>query len=61
MERPTCSGVGVVLVNPEEHSICYALKLDFSATNNEAEYEALIVEFKLAKELGVQALQIFCD
>ena len=56
-----CFGAGVVLVTPENRSICYALKLNFSATNNEAEYEALIAGLKLVGELGVKSVEIFCD
>lgn len=36
----------------------YAIKLDFSTTNNEAEYEALIAGLGLAKALRVQCLKI---
>ena len=48
-------------MTPENRSICYALKLNFPATNNEAEYEALIAGLKLAGELGVKSVEIFCD
>ena len=34
------SGVGLVLMSPEKVVIGKSLRLDFSATNNEAEYEA---------------------
>ena len=37
------SGVGLVLVSPEKISIEKSLRLGFSATNNEAEYEALLM------------------
>lgn len=36
------SRIGVILVTLEEWTICYALKLEFLATNNEVEYKALI-------------------
>ena len=36
------SRVGLVLVSPEKVVIEKSLRLDFSATNNEAEYEALL-------------------
>ena len=36
------SGVGLVLVSPEKVVIAKSLRLDFSATNNEAEYETLL-------------------
>ena len=37
------SEVGLVLISPERIIIEKALRLDFSATNNEAEYEALLM------------------
>ena len=37
------SGVGLVLVSPKMITIEKFLRLGFSATNNEAEYEALLV------------------
>ena len=36
------SGVGLVMVSPEKITIEKSLRLNFSATNNEAEYEALL-------------------
>ena len=35
-------GVGLVLISPQKITIEKSLRLDFSATNNEAEYEALL-------------------
>ena len=37
------SGVGLVLVSPEKIIIEKSLRLGFSAMNNEAEYEALLM------------------
>ena len=37
------SGVGLVLVSPKKITIEKSLRLSFSATNNEAEYEALLI------------------
>ena len=36
------SGVGLVLVSPENITIEKSFRLNFSAMNNEAEYEALL-------------------
>ena len=36
------SGVGLVIISPEKITIEKSLRLGFSATNNEAEYEALL-------------------
>ena len=37
------SGIGLVLIFPKKVIIEKSLRLDFSATNNEAEYEALLI------------------
>jgi hypothetical protein len=37
------AGAGVVLVAPSKVRTCYAARLDFSCTNNIAEYEALLL------------------
>ena len=39
----------------------FALRFNFKASNNEAEYEALIAGLKLAKEVKVESLDIFSD
>lgn len=39
----------------------YALQFNFKVSNNEAEYEALIIGLHLAKELGVQDIKVFTD
>lgn len=39
----------------------YALVLTFLATNNEAEYKALIVGLIIAKGVGATSLKVFCD
>ena len=49
------------LISPDGHRIHCALKFIFKASNNEAEYEALIAGLKLAKEMKVESLEIFSD
>ena len=44
------SGVGLVLVSPEKVVVEKSLRLDFLATNNEAEYETLLEEWLWSKE-----------
>ena len=36
-------------------------RCDFQATNNEAEYEALITGLQLAKDLEIRVLQVYVD
>ena len=55
------SGAGLILVNFEGHRMNCALRFKFKASNNEAEYEALIAGLELAKEIKVESLDIFND
>ncbi|GJY31572.1 reverse transcriptase domain-containing protein [Tanacetum coccineum] len=54
-------GAGVVLTDPEGTEFTYALRFQFEATNNEAEYEALIAGLRIAEKMGVQNLQVNVD
>ncbi|XP_075667260.1 uncharacterized protein LOC142636852 [Castanea sativa] len=55
------AGVGVVLISPEKLVIEKSLRLGFPATNNEAEYEALLVGSQMVKHLGGKVVRVFCD
>jgi ribonuclease HI len=55
------SGAGIVLISPEGLVLEQAVRLKFSASNNEAEYEAMLIGLRTAKKLGANHLQIFCD
>ena len=46
------SGVGLVLISPERITIEKSLRLGFSATNNEAEYEALLQGMIMVQKNG---------
>ncbi|KAJ8467305.1 hypothetical protein OPV22_029857 [Ensete ventricosum] len=54
-------GVGLVLKDPSGHIYEHALRLGFRATNNEAEYEALLFGLKVTAELGAEDIKIFTD
>nr|GEU39349.1 reverse transcriptase domain-containing protein [Tanacetum cinerariifolium] len=43
------------------HKFTYALRFRFDTTNNEAEYEALIVGLRIAEQMGVKNLQANVD
>jgi ribonuclease HI len=47
-------GAGVVLIPPEGDILKYAVQLEFSATNNIAEYEGLVTGLRLAKDLSIR-------
>ncbi|GKB28259.1 reverse transcriptase domain-containing protein [Tanacetum coccineum] len=55
------SGVGLIITNPEGMEFTYALRFRFNATNNEAEYEALIAGLRIAEQMGVKNLQANVD
>uniref|UniRef100_A0A2N9GBG3 RNA-directed DNA polymerase n=1 Tax=Fagus sylvatica TaxID=28930 RepID=A0A2N9GBG3_FAGSY len=55
------TGAGIVLISPEGLVLEQAVRLKFSASNNEAEYEAMLIGLRTAKKLGAGNLQIFCD
>ena len=55
------SGVEVILEDINKVSIKQFLRFMFKTSNNQAKYEALIADLKLAEELGVQWLVIKGD
>ncbi|KAH9750796.1 Ribonuclease H [Citrus sinensis] len=55
------SGAGIVLEGPEGEEISYVVKLEFGATNNQAEYEALIAGLELAKAVKADRVKIRTD
>ncbi|XP_074362906.1 uncharacterized protein LOC141703225 [Apium graveolens] len=55
------SGAGIILITPEGHRLMSAIHLKFYATNNDAEYEALINGLKLALEVGAVNLIVQSD
>ena len=50
-------GAGLILMGLEGMIAKYALRFEFSATNNEAKYEALAMSLRIAKELGILNLK----
>ncbi|XP_074288973.1 uncharacterized protein LOC141614117 [Silene latifolia] len=54
-------GVALVLKSPQGYLIVQAIRCEFKATNNEAEYEALIPGLKLALDLKIRHLKVYSD
>ncbi|KAM1810241.1 hypothetical protein ACFX12_027026 [Malus domestica] len=52
---------GLFLTIPDKVAMEYVLRFKFKASNNEAEYEALIAGLRLAKHLEVKRIDIFND
>ena len=55
------SGVGLVLISPEKLVVEKSLRLGFSATNNEAKYEALLEGMSMVKKMGGKSATMFSD
>ncbi|KFK44313.1 hypothetical protein AALP_AA1G241900 [Arabis alpina] len=54
-------GAGIRLISPTNEILEQCFRLEFKATNNEAEWEALIVGLRLAKEVGVKRVHAYSD
>uniref|UniRef100_A0A803N6C4 RNase H type-1 domain-containing protein n=1 Tax=Chenopodium quinoa TaxID=63459 RepID=A0A803N6C4_CHEQI len=54
-------GLGVVLTSPHGDKIAQAIRCNFKATNNEAEYEALITGLTVARDMKIQHLEVISD
>nr|GEY91783.1 reverse transcriptase domain-containing protein [Tanacetum cinerariifolium] len=52
------SGAGLILTNPKGVEFTYALRFQFAASNNEAEYEALVAGLRIATQMGVKNIQV---
>nr|GFB63163.1 reverse transcriptase domain-containing protein [Tanacetum cinerariifolium] len=48
------SSAGLILTNPDGVEFTYALRFQFAASNNKAEYEALIAGLRIATQIGVK-------
>ena len=53
--------MGLVMVSPERITIEKSLRLGFSATNNEAVYEVLLVGMTMVQKIGGKAMEMFSD
>ena len=54
-------GVGLVLISPERIMIEKSLRLGFSATNNEVQYEILLVGMTMVQKMGGKVVEIFSN
>ena len=53
--------MGLVLISPSGITIEKSLRLDFSATNNESEYETLFEGMSMVEKLGGKSINVFLD
>ena len=54
-------GAGIMLSSPKGDRLRYALQIHFAASNNVAEYKALVHGPRLAKEIGIRHILCFGD
>ncbi|XP_018453716.2 uncharacterized protein LOC108824836 [Raphanus sativus] len=55
------SGIGIRLTLPTGEILEQSFRLEFHASNNEAEYETLIAGFRLAHGLKIRNIHAYCD
>ena len=49
------------MTSPEKVIVEKSLRLDFSVTNNEAEYEALLMGIAMVQRMGGKSVKVFSD
>ena len=59
--RAQGGGAGIVLRASDGRVIAQAIKLDFVVSNNEAEYEVVILRLKVVKSLSIANIELRCD
>ncbi|KAK4388312.1 hypothetical protein Sango_2437800 [Sesamum angolense] len=55
------SGAGVVVTSPHGEDLEFAVKFDFKASTNEAEYKTLLIGMKMAHGAGAKYLVAYSD
>ena len=55
------SGIGIVLVSPRLATFELSFPIEASATNNQAEYQALLKGVRLLREIRADIVEIFGD
>ena len=55
------AGAGILFISLRGEQLKYVLQLHFKATNNAAEYEALIHGLRIAASLGIKRLLAYGD
>jgi ribonuclease HI len=57
----TSAGVGLLFISPLGEHMRYVVRLHFPASNNMAEYEALLCDLRIAVETGIKRLEVRGD
>ena len=52
---------GIVIITPEGIRLEHSFRLDFKASNNETEYEALLTGLKAVRDMGAREVEVYSD
>ena len=55
------AGTGIVIITPKGILLEHSIRLGFNASNNEAEYEALLAELRSVSRLEARDVEIYLD
>ena len=55
------AGAGIVIITPEGIRVEHSFRLGFKASNNKAEYEALLVELRAVLNMGAREVEVYSD
>ncbi|KAL0431963.1 UNVERIFIED_CONTAM: Transposon Ty3-G Gag-Pol polyprotein [Sesamum radiatum] len=55
------SGAGIAITSPQGKDLEFTVKFGFKTSNNEAEYEALVIGMRMAHEAGARHLLAYSD
>ena len=54
-------GARIVIITPEGIRLEHSFKLGFRASNNKAEYEALLAGLRAVLDMGAQEVEVYLD
>ena len=54
-------GIGIIMMSPKKEVLKYGVQLQFLATNNEVEYEAVLTSLRITGALGIKNLRLKTD
>ena len=52
---------GIIVIIPEGIKLEHSFRLGFKASNNEAEYEALLAGLRVVSDLGAKEVEVYSD
>ena len=55
------AGAGIVIITPEGIRVEHSFRLGFKASNNKAEYEALLAELRAVLNMGAREVEVYSD